>query len=116
MKYLLLGPELLRGIQVLVITITRLYNIVSNSIFSFPSAPYFPPNDHTTFYSSLTPTEGAEDEVDRVYRDQLSRRKKLKKTWNDKGFKGNQSRLFVASKISHEGVVQEDPYKYWIGY
>lgn len=84
----------------LVITIIRLCNIVSNSIFSFPSAPYFPPSDHTKFSSSLTPTEEAEDEVDRVYRDQLSRREKLTKAWNEKGFKGNQSRLFGASKIS----------------
>jgi glycerophosphodiester phosphodiesterase len=71
----------------------------AKSISSFPSAPNFRPNDHSKFSASLTPTEEADDEVDREYRDQISSRMKLTKTWKDKGFKGNARGLSVASNF-----------------
>lgn len=40
-----------------------------------------------------------EDDLDREYRDQISRRMKLTKTWKDKGFKGNARGLSIASNF-----------------
>lgn len=40
-----------------------------------------------------------EDDLDREYKDQISRRMKLTKTWKDKGFKGNARGLSIASNF-----------------
>lgn len=56
------------------------------SMSSYPSAPNF-----------LTTAE--DEDLDREFRDQISRRMKLTKTWKEKGFKGNARGLSVASNF-----------------
>lgn len=56
------------------------------SMSSYPSAP--------NFASSLE-----DDELDREFRNQISSRMKLTKTWKEKGFKGNARGLSVASNF-----------------
>lgn len=53
---------------------------------SYPSAPNF--SSHIE-----------DDELDREFQDQISRRMKLTKTWKEKGFKGNARGLSVASNF-----------------
>lgn len=61
------------------------------SMSSYPSAPDFKPNDGTN--------NQIEDDLDREFKDQISSRMKLTKTWKDKGFKGNARGLSIASNF-----------------
>lgn len=63
------------------------------SMSTYPSAPNF--NKIHTHDNS----DEVDDQIDKEFKDQISRRMKLTKTWKDKGFKGNARGLSIASNF-----------------
>jgi len=62
------------------------------SMSTYPSAPNFNRISHDD-------SDEFDDEIDKEFKDQISRRMKLTKTWKDKGFKGNARGLSIASNF-----------------
>jgi len=60
------------------------------SMSAYPSAPNFHFKDNTV-------EDDEDDAIEKEFRDQISRRMKLTKTWKEKGFKGNARGMQIAS-------------------
>lgn len=67
------------------------------SISAYKSAPNMAKNHH--HHHHHRGDYESDDEIDREFHHQISRRMKLTKTWKDKGFKGNARGLSIASNF-----------------